>query len=142
MSEAANGHIPVHPLIAKLTESAAEPGASPEAPVKLSGYVGPASQSGMVRLYPTLSGLSHYFEFPEDAVVHTAEAPETVLPNGATSVWVRASAPVRWTREYPNASGMETSIADSIQRQAATANILRRLSRSRAVHAKRPIPKS
>jgi hypothetical protein len=120
MSHSAEAGFPVHPLIAKLTEGNTEPKALPsEAPVKLSGYIGPASQSGMVRLYSTLRSLSHYIEFPENAVVHTRQTPETVLPDGATSLWLRKDTPVRWTREYPTASALAASITNSIQRQYA-----------------------
>ena len=119
MSDSAEESTPVHPLIAKLTEGSAEPGApSPQAPFKLSGYIGPASQSGMVRLYSTLRDLSHYLEFPNEAVVHTAQTPESLLPDGATSLWIKADTPVRWIREYPNTSALTTSIVNVLRRSA------------------------
>jgi hypothetical protein len=135
MCDPAGATIPVHPLIAKLTEGDAEPQVlQVKAPVKLSGYIGPASQSGMVRLYSTLSGLSHYVEFPKAAVVHTASTPETVLPDGAMTVWIRKDTPVRLTREYTTASAFTTSVIHMLQRQAFIT-----MHTSRAARATEPI---
>jgi hypothetical protein len=120
MPKSADASMPVHPLIAKLTEGGVGPGASsPQAPAKLSGYIGPASQPGMVRLYSSLRDLSHYLEFPQGAVVHTAEAPESLLPDGAVSVWIKPDTPFRWTREYPHASALTTALFNVLRQFAS-----------------------
>jgi hypothetical protein len=98
--------LPVHPLIDRLA-----PAGQPAVPaVKLSGYVGPPSQAGKARLYSTLTDLSHYVEFDQDAVVQTAEAAETELPNQGSDVWVKASAPLRWVHEYSSASSFVADV--------------------------------
>lgn len=99
--------LPVHPLLANLAPSLR----SPEPTVKLTGYVGPASRVGQVRLYHSLEDLSHYIEFDETAVVHTVPVSESGETNKGVSVWIKASTPVRWIREYRNAKSLVLKIA-------------------------------
>jgi hypothetical protein len=103
--------IPQHPLIASLTQGGQQ---SPASTIKLAGYVGPPSQAGKVRLYSTLSDLSHYIEFDESAVVQTAEAPESLIPDKGLCIWVKASAPVRWVQEYQAAADLAATIASNL----------------------------
>lgn len=97
----------VHPVLAGLTQS----GQSGDAPVQFAGYVGPASRQGQVRLYHSLYDLSHYIEFDEASVVQTGPSPENITPNQGVAVWVKAGAPVRWTREYKSAKSLAARIA-------------------------------
>ena len=80
----------VHPLVASLTTG----GEEPESAVRFAGYIGESGQAGKVRLYLTLNDLSQYVEFEEKAVLHTAEAPENVLPQKGLFVWVKANSQV------------------------------------------------
>jgi hypothetical protein len=116
MAEPAKPQIPSHPMLVSLTQG----GQSPEATTKFAGYVGPPSQKGMVRLYSTLTDLTHYIEFDESAVVQTAEAPESLLPDKALCVWVRASTPVRWVQEYKNASDLEAAIISQLSQSSSS----------------------
>lgn len=99
--------IPVHPVLAEVSPD--RPAAT-EASVKLDGYVGPASRDGVVRLYSSLTNLSHYVEFAEDDVVQTRDTPANVLPDEGTTIWIRARAPVQWIREYPTASAFAAGV--------------------------------
>jgi hypothetical protein len=112
MPNATRLQLPVHPLVAGLVQ-AGQPAASA---VKLTGYVGPPSQAGKVRLYSSLDDLVHYLEFDEDAVLHTAEASENELPNPGHHVWVKPTAPVRWVHEYQAASDFFDDIAKNVSR--------------------------
>src|SRR5262245_48788003 len=85
------GKLTEHPLVAKLRP---DPGEATEPTVKLTGYVGRSPRSGSVRLYTSLEDLSQYLEIAEDDVVHSEEAPETVLEHGGTYVWVKQSAEI------------------------------------------------
>jgi hypothetical protein len=114
---ASNRHqLPVHPLIAASAPSKA--GEPTEQPVKLMGYVGESSRANTVRLYSTLKDLSFYIEFPESAVVHTAEVPENQLPDRAISVWLKRDTPVHWIREYQSVPELTNSIRVSLRRRA------------------------
>jgi hypothetical protein len=105
--------IPIHPALANLSQGNQQP----ESTVRLGGYVGSASQSGVVRLYSALDDLTHYLEFDQSSVVQTAPAAETELPGQGLWIWVKASAPMRWTREYD-----ATSLHDNIRANLALAN--------------------
>jgi len=105
------GQLSVHPLLANLTHSRQ----SPESTIKFAGYVGPASRPGQVRLYHSLEDLSHYIEFDESYVVRTGPSSENLTPNKGVSVWVKASTPIRWTREYKNAKSLWLRIARMTQ---------------------------
>lgn len=94
----------VHPLLANVAQG----GVQPESTIKFAGYVGSPSQPGKVRLYSTLTDLSQYVEFDENAVVRTAAAPE--IPDDGVSVWVKASTPVRLVHEYQTASSFVSTI--------------------------------
>jgi hypothetical protein len=98
---------PVHPLLENLKPL----GPPPDSPVELSGYIGPASGPGKVRLYHSLQDLSHYIEFDESSVMFTAPAPKNIAPNNGLTVWVQASTPIRWTREYKSATRLANKIA-------------------------------
>jgi hypothetical protein len=113
MPKATQPQLPVHPLIAGLVPEEGQPA---EATIKLSGYAGPPGQAGKVRLYSSLNDLTHYLEFDQNALVHTAAASESELPNQGHHVWVRASAPVRWVHEYPTASSFAGDIARNVYR--------------------------
>jgi hypothetical protein len=103
--------IPIHPLLADGGQS----GKLPPASIQFAGYVGKASQPGMVRLYSTLTDLSHYLEFDEKAVVQSADAAESVLPNKGVLIWVDAGSPIRWVREYQSAKSLAASIAKNLR---------------------------
>jgi hypothetical protein len=103
--------IPVHPLLA----NAGQAGQQAATPIQFAGYVGKASQPGMVRLYSTLTDLSHYLEFDEKAVVQSADAAESVLPNNGVLIWVDAGTPIRWVREYQSAKSLAASIANNLR---------------------------
>jgi hypothetical protein len=108
--------LPVHPLLANLTQS----GQSPESTIKFSGYVGQASREGQVRLYHSLEDPSHYIEFDESGVVHSDPAPADLAPNNGLSVWVKASTPVRWTCEHKNAKSLAMRIARMASRRGVS----------------------
>jgi len=108
--------LPVHPLIASLKLG----GSQPESAIKLAGYVGVSSQAGRLRLYSTLDDLSHYVEFDENAVVRTAPAPESLLPDNGVLVWVKSSTPVRYVREYRSASGLTQDIEGNLDHFTGT----------------------
>lgn len=111
MADTTKQQIPVHPMIANLTGGGKQP---PEATIRFAGYVGPPSQAGLVRIYSTLSDLTHYIEFDQNAVVQTAQAPDSLIPDNGLCVWVRASTPVRWVREYQKASDLSAAIENSL----------------------------
>jgi hypothetical protein len=111
MAEAEQMNVPLHPLLAGLIPSD-EP---TESPVELAGYVGPSSGPGKVRLYNSLQDLSHYLEFDETSVMFTAPASSDIAPNNGLTVWVKASTPIRWTREYRNANRLVAQIASMAQ---------------------------
>ena len=117
MADPTKPQIPVHPVLANLTQS----GQQPEPTVKFSGYAGPPSRAGQVRLYHSLENLSHYIEFDESCVVQRQPASEAVTPDKGLSVWVKASALVRWTREYKNAQSLVAKIAGMARRGAGAA---------------------
>jgi hypothetical protein len=119
MADTTKPQIPVHPMIANLTQGGKQPA---EATIRFAGYVGPPSQVGMVRLYSTLSDLSHYIEFDQSAVVQTAQAPDSLIPDNGLCVWVKASTPVRWVREYQNAGDLATAIANSLNQSSGYGN--------------------
>jgi hypothetical protein len=106
--------IAYHPVLAVLTADSVPGSPQPEAVVKLSGYVGPASQQGLVRIYTALEDLSHYLEFDEEAVVHTEDTPGAEMSDNASSLWVKASTPVRWIREYASAGILVASIKNTM----------------------------
>jgi hypothetical protein len=94
--------IQYHPVLASVTASNRPGSPEPEPVLKLSGYVGPASAQGLVRLYTALDDVSHYLEFDGAGVVHTADTPDSEMPDNACSLWVKAGTQVRWSREFPN----------------------------------------
>jgi hypothetical protein len=100
MAESEKPHFPVHPAIAKLKGKADGP------LVRFAGYVGESDREGKIRLYLTLSDLSQYLEIEERAIVRTAEAPESLLPEKGLFLWVRANSPVYAVR----AREMEASV--------------------------------
>jgi hypothetical protein len=87
----------------------------PEPVCKLSGYVGPASQPGLVRLYTALDDLSHYLEFDSSAVVQTMDTPDHEMSDGARSLFVRASTHIRWIREFPTAQHLFSHVKSTSQ---------------------------
>jgi hypothetical protein len=93
MAASAQSSVSVHPLLAKLNQGGSS------SPLQLAGYVGPSS-SGQVRLYSSLSDLTHYLEFDANAVLGTTEAPDSGVPDGGVLIWVDAGTPVRWIREF------------------------------------------
>ena len=80
--------IPVHPLLAKLV------GDHEGDAMALRGYVGPPTADGHIMLYPRLDDLSESFEFAREDVLTFEKAPESVLPNGGTIVWIKKNAEV------------------------------------------------
>jgi hypothetical protein len=113
MPDAKKSQLETHPLLAAIVQKNNQGVAT----TKFAGYVGQA-QPGSVRFYSSLDDLSHYMEFDEGAVVHSEAAPETVLPNGAVSVWIKADTPVRWIREYSSASEFANMLLNSLSQSA------------------------
>jgi hypothetical protein len=106
--------LPVHPLIAGLEEGREQF----ESMIKFAGYIGQSGKPGQVRLYSSLDNLSHYLEFDEEAVVQTAPASESVLPNNAVVIFLKANTPVRWIREYSTAKALRRAIARKLRNSA------------------------
>jgi hypothetical protein len=79
-----------HPLVAALARA----GVDQRDAVVLVGCVGEAAPEGRVRLYLSLSDLSMYVEFDEDAILHSHELGES----GVTTVWVDARTSVTAVR--------------------------------------------
>lgn len=111
MAETEQTNVPLHPLLAGLIPS----DQPTESPVELAGYVGPSSGPGKMRLYHSLQDLSHYLEFDETSVMFTAPASSEIAPNNGLTVWVKASTPIRWTREYKNANRLVAQIVSMAQ---------------------------
>jgi hypothetical protein len=80
-------HLRAHPLLSRLLEVGENVRA-------FRGYVGPAKDSGRVRLYPSLGDLSFSIEINKSDIVASAAAPETLLPHGGTVIWVKPDAEV------------------------------------------------
>ena len=80
--------IPVHPLLANLV------GDHEGDAMALRGYVGPPTADGHIMLYPRLDDLSRASEFAREDVLTLEKAPESVLPNGGTIVWIKKNAEV------------------------------------------------
>jgi hypothetical protein len=114
--------LPYHPLLASLAKDTTLGNPGPESAIKFSGYVGPASQDGLVRLYVTLNDLSHYIEFERNAVVQTSDTPESILPDKAVTIWVKGSTRVRGIREYASATALYASIASGFGQQPTAAS--------------------
>ena len=57
----------------------------------LQGYLGASSEENHVRLYLDPQ-LSDYVEIPEDAILHTVDAPAEQSPLGGSYVWINADA--------------------------------------------------
>jgi len=112
MAEGAKPKLSVHPLLAHLADS----GQQSDQTIVLSGYVGPASGTGQVRLYSSLEDLSHFIEFDEGSVVFVAPAAKSVAPHKGVTVWLKSSAPIRWTRDYKNAKTFWTRVAKLVER--------------------------
>jgi hypothetical protein len=102
--------IPYHPVLEASLISSEPENPQHQAVHKLSGYVGPASQNGWIRIYNALDDLSHYLEFESSAIVHSTETPASEMPDNAQSFWVNANARVRWIREYPNVGSLVSSV--------------------------------
>ena len=81
-------HLGPHPLLTRLLEAGGDLRA-------FRGYVGPNSDRGRVRLYPSLGDLSFSIEIDKSDIVASAAAPESLLPHGGTVVWVKPGAEVK-----------------------------------------------
>jgi hypothetical protein len=92
MSDLQENNLQVHPLLKKLgVEGAANA-------ISLTGYVGPASHDGNLRLYSSLEDLSNSVEVRREDVLHSAPTPESVLPYGGTIIWLKKDAQVTYHR--------------------------------------------
>lgn len=99
--------ISVHPVLSNLQ------GQPPDSPVELSGYVGPASGDGKIRLYHSLQDLTHYIEFDANSVVHTAPASSDIAPNNGLTLWVKSDTPIRWSCEYKTAQDLFDKVSST-----------------------------
>jgi hypothetical protein len=105
----------VHPVIAGLKHDHERP----QSVVRFAGYVGQSGREGVVRLYSSLDDLSHYLEFDEKAVLESAPAAESLLPNNGVCIFLGADTPVRWIREYPSARALRRSLMRRLQSSGA-----------------------
>ncbi|MEQ4302916.1 hypothetical protein ABNF97_16220 [Plantactinospora sp. B6F1] len=71
-------------LVARLLEAGSEDA------VTLTGYVGPGSREGYVRLFPGLTDMSKSIEIAQSDIVESVELPKSGL--GAIALWVRRDA--------------------------------------------------
>lgn len=88
-------NLQIHPILANLDPS--------DSVIELSGYIGPASSAGRVRLYHSLHDLSHYIEFDKGQVLSSSPASKSIAPNDGVTLWVKSSAPINWVREFKTA---------------------------------------
>jgi hypothetical protein len=95
MANAPAPNLQIHPILANLNPS--------DSVIELSGYIGPASSGGRVRLYHSLHDLSHYIEFDKAQVLSSSPASKNIAPNNGVTLWVKSSAPVHWVREFRTA---------------------------------------
>jgi hypothetical protein len=86
--ESTSPKLRIHPMIAEFARRGGRTGV-----VMLAGYAGEASEPGKVRLYLSLSDLSVYLEFAEDAILHVRE-----LKWGGVVVWIGAHESVTGVR--------------------------------------------
>src|SRR5437016_5850686 len=75
-----------NPLVAQLIAQGAE------SAMALRGFVGPTTSDGYVCLYPRLHNLSHSIEIALADILHSVEAPQSVL--GAVILWVKKDAKI------------------------------------------------
>jgi len=80
--------IPENPLVAGLRAEGTTDA------ITFRGYIGPSTVEGKVILYPSLNDISESFEFAREDVLQFAAAPESLLPLGATIIWVKKDAKV------------------------------------------------
>jgi hypothetical protein len=73
---------------------------APTAALLLYGYPGESSETGHTRLYFDPQ-LSHYVEIPDDAILHSQDAPSTQSPLGGTYVWIKSDAQVIHSQPSP-----------------------------------------
>jgi hypothetical protein len=79
----AGDDIPFHPALVKFAADG-----YPDV-VALTGYLGPSPRDGYVTLYRDLRSLGKSLEVQLSDIVHVEDTPESVLPFGAKTVWVR-----------------------------------------------------
>jgi hypothetical protein len=89
-----------NPLVGQLIAQGAE------AAMMLRGYVGPKLRDGYVCLYPRLNNLSESIEIALPDILHSVEAPQSVL--GAVILWVKKDAKISIRR-----IGVSQTVSDS-----------------------------
>jgi hypothetical protein len=85
-----NRNLRENPLVAQLIAKGAETA------MMLRGFVGPSAIKGYVRLYPRLQNLSDSVEIARADILHSVEAPQSVL--GAVILWVKKDAKISVNR--------------------------------------------
>lgn len=78
--------IVLHPALVKFAADG-----SPDV-VALSGFLGPSSRDGYIILYRDLRSLEQSLEVRASDVLHIEDIPESVVPYGAKTLWVRKDA--------------------------------------------------
>lgn len=86
LKTAAGDDIVLHPALVKLAADG-----WPDV-VALSGFLGPSSRDGHVTLYRSLRNLDRSVEIQSSDILHMEAIPESVVPYGATTVWIRKDA--------------------------------------------------
>jgi hypothetical protein len=97
------------------------------------GYVGPASDSGRVRLYPSLGDLTFSIDIDEADIIASAAAPESILPHGGAVIWVKPDAEVVCHGEQV------TTVSARRVRRGATADVFTTNAGAAASAAGRPV---
>lgn len=82
----AGDDIPLHPALVKFAADG-----NPDV-VALTGYLGPSPREGHLTLYRDLRNLGKSLEVRLADIVHFEDTPESVLPFGAKTIWVRKDA--------------------------------------------------
>jgi hypothetical protein len=85
-----DGALRENPLVAQLIAQGAETA------MTLRGFVGSSAREGYVRLYPRLQNLSDSIEIARADILHSMEAPQSVL--GGVILWVKKDAKIAVTR--------------------------------------------
>lgn len=80
-----NDQLRAHALLGRLLEVGTNVRA-------LRGYIGPDKGDGRIRLYPSLGDLGFSIEIDSSDIVASAAAPESLLPYGGSTIWVKPDA--------------------------------------------------
>jgi hypothetical protein len=96
--------VPVNPVLATLGANV-----SPGDVTTLRGYVGPSTSDDRIKLYASLDDLTNSVEIAKDDILHFAELPESILPLGAVTIWLKKRAEVTFSHTEKNAVAAEAT---------------------------------